>query len=66
MFQYSIADFYFCVAYSEALSSSTSSKMRYRPTQYQLEKLDLYINSTLWGQELDGAGALSLCNVHSA
>ena len=31
--------------------------MRYRPTQEQLEKLDLYINSTLWGKELDEKAA---------
>ena len=33
-----------------------ASKMRYRPTQHQLDRLDRYINSTLWGLELDSAG----------
>ena len=40
--------------------------MRYRPTQQQLEKLDLYINSTLWGKELDGAGVPVSLQDHSS
>ena len=43
-----------------------ASKMRYRPTQHELEKLDLYINSTLWGKELDGAGVPVSLQDHSS
>ena len=43
-----------------------ASKMRYRPTQHQLEKLDLYINSTLWGKEVDGAGVPVSLQDHSS
>ena len=42
-----------------------ASKMRYRPTQFELERLDLYINSTLWGKELDGAGVPVSLQDHS-
>jgi len=43
-----------------------ASKMRYRPNQHELEKLDLYINSTLWGKELDGAGVPVSLQDHSS
>ena len=43
-----------------------AAKMRYRPTQHELEKLDLYINSTLWGMELDGAGVPVSLQDHSS
>ena len=43
-----------------------AGKMRYRPTQHELEKLDLYVNSTLWGKELDGAGVPVSLQDHSS
>ena len=43
-----------------------ASKMRYRPTQHQLDRLDLYINSTLWGLELDSAGVPVSLQDHSS
>jgi hypothetical protein len=43
-----------------------ASKMRYRPTQHELEKLDFYINSTLWGMELDSAGVPVSLQDHSS
>lgn len=33
-----------------------ATKLRWRPTQDELRLLDRYIQETLWGQQLDGAG----------
>jgi hypothetical protein len=42
-----------------------ASKMRYRPIQSELETLDTYINSTLWGKELDSAAVPVSLQDHS-
>ena len=42
-----------------------ASKQRFRPVQSELTKLDDYIQHTLWGEEMDGAGVMTSLQDHS-